>query len=273
MKAASCVVVRNEEHILLEWIAYQFVIGFDSVIVFDNRSTDSTREIALASARNGGDVRVFDWPFTYPRRQTDAYLTATREFAGEFDWMALIDVDEFVLPLEAPTIKEWLALERFQGADAIALHWAMFGSSGHETIPPGLVMENYTKRAWDNHGPNRHTKALVRPKSVKSMPNPHAVEMSGRTTDSMGADVVWGERHGLARQVIGLESCRINHYFTRSRADWARRLERGQVTRRTWDDFTAYDRNEIQDDAILRHLERTRETMAALGGKSAPAAS
>jgi glycosyltransferase involved in cell wall biosynthesis len=265
MKTAACVVVRNEERILLEWIAYQFVVGFDTVVVFDNRSTDSTRKIADTASRHG-DVRVFDWPFTYGRRQTDAFVIACKEFQSEFDWMALLDADEFLLPMQHASAPAFLAQEHFRTASAIAVTWAMFGSSGHEESPPGLVIENYCKRAWDNHGPNRHTKAIVRPSQVKAMPNPHYVEVSGRTVDVVGADVVWGERQGLLQQVVGLQMCRINHYFTRSRADWGRRLERGQVTKRTWDDFTAYDRNEIPDDLILRHLAPTKARMAALSG-------
>jgi glycosyltransferase involved in cell wall biosynthesis len=263
MKAAACVVVRNEQNILPEWIAYHLVAGFDAAIVFDNCSTDATPDI-VRSAGQHGDVRLFDWPFTHGRRQTDAYVAACREFAGEFDWMALIDADEFLLPMRHRTVKQWLSQEVFDKADAIAVNWAMFGSSGHETIPEGLVMENYCRRAWDNHGPNRHTKAIVRPGALKAMPNPHAVEVTGATVDALGEPVVWGERHGLAKQVVGLKECRINHYFTRSREDWARRLQRGQVTRRSWEDFAAYDTNELEDESILRHLERTRDMLTAL---------
>jgi hypothetical protein len=38
MKSAVCLFVRDEERRIGEWLAYHFVIGFSTLIVYDNGS-------------------------------------------------------------------------------------------------------------------------------------------------------------------------------------------------------------------------------------------
>ena len=49
--AVSC--VKDEAPYLVEWIAYQRLIGFDHVIIAANDSTDGTNEILSALQRRG----------------------------------------------------------------------------------------------------------------------------------------------------------------------------------------------------------------------------
>ena len=75
MKTAICLIVRNEARDIAEWIAFHAVAGFDSQIIFDNRSDDGTTEIIKAAARTH-DVRYHHWPHAGPDSQTAAYQAA-----------------------------------------------------------------------------------------------------------------------------------------------------------------------------------------------------
>jgi hypothetical protein len=58
---AACAIVRDEERDLAEWIAFQFAVGFDAVLAYDNHSIDRTPDIARAFGWRF-DVRLIDWP-------------------------------------------------------------------------------------------------------------------------------------------------------------------------------------------------------------------
>jgi hypothetical protein len=133
----------------------------------------------------------------------------------------------------------------------------MYGSSGFEEPPEGLIIENYLKRAPDDFRPNRHVKSIVRPAAVRDVLNPHYFRVDGPYVDAIGAPVAWS-RPGLTDEAPKFDTCRINHYFTRSRADWAKIVEASDFDIRTWADFAIYDRNEITDDSILRFSHSTR---------------
>jgi hypothetical protein len=60
---------------------------------------------------------------------------------------------------------------------------------------------------------------------------------------------------------------RINHYFTRSRAHWLRKLKRGYPSDhaiRKMEEFAEYDRNEVADPIAHRYLPALRCALARL---------
>jgi hypothetical protein len=254
LKTAACVMSGNDAGTIVEWLAYHFAIGFDTVVIIRGRSNDGTHAL-IEAVSSLWDVRVFDWPFSYAERRDDAYRVICRELAKEFDWVGFFDADEFVLPVGHDDVKDWL--DTLNGAEAVALNWAIYGSSGHSEAPEGLLIENYLKRAPDAFGPNRHVKSIVRPGSVRDVVNPHFFRIDGIYVDAEGVPITW-RTPGLTDTTPHLETCRVNHYFTRSRADWAKIVDVPGFDSRSWKDFTAYDRNEVEDETILKFAQRTR---------------
>jgi glycosyltransferase involved in cell wall biosynthesis len=122
MKTAICLIVRNEARDIAEWIAFHALVGFDTQIIFDNRSDDATPAIINAAGRCY-DIRFHDWGNRTPESQVLAYEAACEAYRLEFDWMAFVDSDEFVIPDDPIPINDYLA--RFEGFSGVALPWAM----------------------------------------------------------------------------------------------------------------------------------------------------
>ena len=97
MKTAICMIVRNEARDIAEWIAFHALVGFDTQIIFDNRSDDATPAIIQAAGRLH-DIRFHSWPNSTPQSQVSAYDAACEAYRLEFDWIAFVDSDEFVIP-------------------------------------------------------------------------------------------------------------------------------------------------------------------------------
>jgi FkbM family methyltransferase len=257
-KIACVAVVRNEERHIAEWIAYQFVIGFDAVILLDNLSTDLTRARALAFAPVR-DVRVLEAPYTGADFQALAYHAALTAFGAEFEWMAFFDADEFLVLDGGAGLHE--VLGRLGGAAGVAVNWAMFGSAGHRERPAGLTIEAYQRRGAAGFHANAHVKSIVRPPLVRGYVNPHVFNLAGPYTDLKGRPVVW-KTPGIIAGAADHAGGRLQHYFTRSAQDWAAKLERGyrDVTREAAQ-FGYYDRNEVPDDAAARLAPAVRAVL------------
>jgi hypothetical protein len=65
-------------------------------------------------------------------------------------------------------------LSEFEEWPAVALRWAMFATSGHETRPPGLVIENFRRRI-DFDG-NINMKTIADPTRVTRCLSAHHFE-------------------------------------------------------------------------------------------------
>jgi glycosyltransferase involved in cell wall biosynthesis len=276
MKIAACLIVRNEVRDIDEWIAHHALAGFDTQIIFDNGSTDGTVERIHAAARHY-DIRFHNWVNRSKQAQTLAYEAACEAYKLEFDWIAFLDSDEFLITPNGESAATLMA--RFDDWSAVALNWAVYGSNGHTDAPPGLVLENFTRRADETFFPARHVKSIVRPRLASSCPNPHYFNMTGsmerRYCDAYGNSMLWmyapeasgGVLRGLSRAQPGYTCARINHYFTRSRAHWIAKVNRGypsDVAIRTLEEFDTYDRNEVEDPIGLRNITALRTAVARL---------
>jgi len=269
MKSAVCLIVRNEARDIAEWIAFHAAAGFDTQIIFDNRSDDGTTAIVKAAATLH-DIRYHLWENTSARSQVLAYEAALEAYRFEFDWIAFIDSDEFFTVTDGTPIN--IFLDRFEGWSGIALNWAIFGANGHEDFPDGLVLESFTTRADPNFFPTRHVKCAVRPGFVARCLNPHCFDLRGNRLGSYanahGQTQLWwpapelgGILPGVTQDPADYSAARVNHYFTRSRAHWMAKLRRGypsDVAIRKLAEFDEYNRNEVTDTVARQWIEQVR---------------
>jgi len=242
-KSAIVAVMRNESVIIREWIAYHAACGFDGIILFDNDSTDDT--VAQARSLQATiDIRLHRWPDHSRDYQNRAYLHAARRYELEFGWLAFFDTDEFLVLDHAEPVPAFLARQR---AAAIAIPWAIFGSSGHRTRPQGLVIDNFLQRSRPDFFPNRHLKTIARPERVIDFKDIHYPNMDGPYSDAAGRAVIT-ERPGLLAADPDYAGGKLHHYFTRSWEDWQAKLARGyRDTTRDESAFSQYDLNDIFD--------------------------
>ena len=275
MKSAICLIVRNEVRDIAEWIAFHALVGFDTQIIFDHQSDDGTGAV-IKSATALHDIRYHHWTDGSQRSQVDAYEAACSAYKLEFDWIAFVDSDEFLMPAEAQPINTLLA--RFEGWSGVAVHWAIYGSNGHDARPASLVVDSFTGRAGADFFACRHVKSIVRPRFVARCLNPHCFDLGGDRLgsycDAHGRVMQWwpapeqgGILPGVSLEPPDYSVCRVNHYFTRSRAHWAAKLKRGypsDVAIRRMAEFIEYDRNEVQDRIALRYVPALREAVAEL---------
>jgi len=258
-KIAVVAVVRDEAPNIAEWLAWQFAIGFDAVILLDNASTDATRKIAQSFAATN-DIRILDWRVTAPDYQMRAYEHAAKLFESEFAWLAFFDADEFLVLPEHLDLRACLAAST---AAAIAIPWAIFGSSGHLEQPPGLITENFYHRAPADFLPNRHVKSIIRPALMRAALNPHVFEMQGGYTDLTGAELAF-DSPGLLTHSPNYAAGKLHHYFVQSWSHWQTKMRRGyHDIIRVESEFFVYDQNEIHDDSTARLAPAVKAILAA----------
>ena len=263
MRTAACLYVRDEARNIAEWVAFHLETGFDHLFVYDNRSVDGTG--AVAAFLDPASVTVIPWPFEDRHAQYKAYDHCVGRCAGAFDWVACIDVDEFLVFQPGWDLQRLLTDRN--GCDAVAVHWAFFGSGGHEDYPPGLMVESFTRRAEAGFGPNRHVKSLVRPERSGPAVSPHSFATPNYQLAS-GQAVQW-QSTGITATPADYSVCQLNHYFVRSRAHWRDKMRRGyRDGTRDADDFAAYDLNDVEDRLACRLAPRVRLRIGLALGRS-----
>lgn len=236
-RLAICAIFKNEGPYILEWIAFHKCIGFDHFFLYDNDSEDNGVELIKESTFSN-IVTIINWP-ERPGQKL-AYRHFIQNFAHAIDWVAFIDLDEFILPLKNKSIRE--LLPRYKEFSAVLINWRNFGPNDFEFRANGLVIENYLRRLADGFQVNLHIKTLAKAKDLLDIgPNPHTFEVKGDCCDPLGRKIEM-----QAIQPSGcFEDIVINHYFTKSREDWNNKLKRKKAD--LPDDSPAQYENSIFD--------------------------
>ena len=235
-------IAKNEGPYFKEWIDWHQKLGVEKFYIYDNESTDCTKDV-LAPYIESGVVEYTYFPGQ--KRQLDAYDDCFERHRLETRWLGIIDLDEFIVPIKDRTIPEFLhGLEEFS---SVEINWLVFGSGGARIKEPGGVMERFRSHSLPEHWLNTHVKSIVDPRRVCTMTGCHeAARISGVAGDSHGMPLKRGFRD---RQPIQ-DVIRINHYAIKSYEEFLSKRARGRARVTTIRDmgyFERYDLNDIEE--------------------------
>ncbi len=212
-----CCIVRDETPFLEEWIAYHTLLGVEEFVVYDNESRIPVRE-TLRHLLRPGYITVYS--VKGAAQQIPCYNHCLGEHGKRFAWLGVWDMDEFAVPVKTGDLR--VMLTEFEPWAGFGANWMPFGSNGHKVRPAGLQIENYTRSmpAWD--AMTRLVKVFVRPECMGRFYNPHMVfPKTGKVVNERHEPVI-----GPFSVPPSWETCRINHYYFRSRQDYYEKLQR-----------------------------------------------
>lgn len=232
-----CVMSKDEELDIAEFLEYHKRIGFDKAYVLDNNSTSAAQFSSVLSYVKSGFVEYI-WFVPEPGRipQIAGYELCMKKYGHAHTWMAFIDVDEFIV-LKAPfafsNIKNVLC--RYKNEAGVTLNWMSFDSSGHVKRPQGGVLANYRRCQ-----PTTTVKSIIKPRYALYPRNAHqfvfqygynAVDVSHHHTDNFQNPdpQLLGNASLLTEYKYLFDIMHINHYHGKSREDYARKKTRGDV--------------------------------------------
>ena len=238
---AVCAIAKDEGPYFREWIEWHRKKGVDKFYIYDNGSTDGTREI-LEPYIATGIVEYIHFPGH--RMQLAAYDDCFLRHRFDTRWIAFIDLDEFIVPLEDGSIPDFL--RRHEDAPVVEINWLIFGSGGAERKTPEPVMERFRRHSRPEHPLNRHVKSIVNPRRIYGMIGCHeAARINGKAIDSHGNPV---RRNFKEREPLQ-DIIRINHYAVKSKEEFIEKQNRGRAsgTQKTVPDeyFNRYDLNDV----------------------------
>ena len=164
-------------------------------------------------------------------------------------------------------------LSRNLQAASLGIHWQIFGSNGHKTADYSRgVLERFTRRApKDSMGSstargiatnaNCWIKNVVNPRKINFFDDPHTINyFEGFYTVDENLNLC---RNSFPRPIFA-DKIVINHYYTKSREEYAKKNRRGDVVKVESykyheSAFEMHDRNEEFDDGILKYRDERKK--------------
>jgi hypothetical protein len=270
-------IIKDEAPYLAEWTEFHLMIGVRHIHFYDNGSSDNTLEI-LAPYLRDQLVSVLPWRNFAAPAQPLAFAHAMANYGGYYRWMAFTDVDEFLFPVEGESLEA--TMKKLEHLPAISLPWIMFGPSGHQARPEGLVIKNFTERAAfppiaSQYSLLKH-KSIVNPRKVARDLGIHLFN-----TKEQGAVLindrgqVYPHHQLRVLEYATADHLRLHHYFTRSLDELRAKLTKGRVDKWGAVDMKVldrrlehYSRHTEQDTTIQRFIPELERRLAVRFGTS-----
>ncbi len=217
-KTTTCTVIKDEQQYLEEWINYNLNLGFDEIWLFEDDGSIPHNDICDK------------YPQVHLNKLSDIGVTTSKQintwnyfisnYKEEFDWVAFIDIDEFIMFEEGWNLQKLLNEYKTEGG--IYLFWQMFNASGHIDNPHTPILSTYTNKCdiINQDSERWHFKSLVNLKVEGQLFITNHECLYGVSTNGL-----------KTRQYVCYEKAWINHYFSRSWEEWCDRfLKRGDIT-------------------------------------------
>jgi hypothetical protein len=258
---SMCSMYKDHASYLREWIEFHRLVGVERFYLYDNLSEDDHLDV-LRPYVDEGIVVQRPWPLYPAQMQAFAYFLENHR--RDSTWVAFIDIDEFLFSPTGRKVSE--ILREFEPWPGVGVNSIAFGTSGHETRPPGLAIENYVRRCAIDRPRNRIIKSIVKPDRVElsGRMSPHFFRYLDRerAVDENKASI-----RGDETESVSVDLLRINHYITRSQAERDGKLSGPDVLRgKPRDVPRAKERdlmlNDELDETILQYAPALRKALA-----------
>lgn len=225
---AICVAAKDQHLDIDEWVVHHEKLGAGKIYVYDDNSDPPMRDQLQTHIQSGLVEYYFierDNHTTIERPQLWVYTECIQRYRARHQFMAFIDVDEFLFLRDPSVVSLPAMLHEYEAYGGLAVNWVLFGSSGHIHRPKGGTLANYWKCVPLSHPENLHVKTIANMDFVAhTSGTPHFFFYNeDKTAVNERFEVVEGPR--THKNVI--ERVAIYHYVTKSKDEFRSKAARG----------------------------------------------
>ena len=249
MKIAICAIIKNENLYLREWVEHHKNLGFDKIILYDNNPIDGevphqvVGDYVMSGFIDVHNIRGMEWQpkitkqyINHPQNwgpitiQQLMYTKCMLEYQKEYEWIAYIDVDEFIIIEESEPQNIHQVFDKYKyeknGFKQIAINWYNISDDGKTDYENKPVQERFTKpcnQKIDKNTPinNYWVKSIMRTDYIspndaeKKIIHIHANDV--KTCHPAGTEIYNPKGFGLSQtNFVIYKVLVIKHYFSKS---------------------------------------------------------
>ena len=232
IKICLCVIAKNENLYVREFVEYYKEIGFNKIYIYDNNDKAGEKfEDVINDYIQNGFVYIINFRDRDENSQPifDAYRDCYSRNNQLYDWLSFYDMDEFLeLNEKYKNIQEFLRDKSFKHCQNIKINWLM------PINDQALYYENKTLQQRIqtfryNDTANIHIKSTVRGHLYtnywEKTGNPHSSSLNVTSCSSSGKIIQFDSPFN---QPPDFHNAKLKHYYYKSFEEFCIKIKRGK---------------------------------------------
>ena len=257
IKIALCTIGKKENLYIKEFVDYYIRLGIDHIFIYDDNDLQTDK---MSNIINKSDyeqyVTIYENIKDKIKLQTDAYNTCYQNNNKTFDWLLMIDMDEY-LYINHISLKNYLKKSIFKACDFIKFNWVLPTDNNLVYYDNRSLFERF-KKPYIKSG---FVKSIIRGniKGLKySIHSPYESPERNITCNSRGKKIKYKIMNFDFMKPIEIKYAYIIHYKYKSTEEYINKYKRGY---NTW----LGDRlNEVLFIKIEEYLRDNKNTLEKL---------
>jgi len=253
MKTAICCIAKCENNYIKEWVDYHLALGFSHIFIYDNNDLIGERIEPLFNNYNNVTIINCYGEISY---QNKAYISFYNSYGKRFDWIAFIDIDEFITFSDHSNIGDInVYLEKISSKyGVIHLNWMTYGDNdiveydSNDVLARFKVPLKYDKRIQYDFPENNHVKSIVRGNLRIESFGPHTPIGSFLICDELGNSL----SENLCFKPYSFNVIYVRHFCTKTIYEWLIKISKGIATPHSFSELYSIDR-------FFLYNEKTKE--------------
>jgi len=212
---------KNENDYALDFIKYHKKVGVEKFVIFD-REYHSLK----ALLKDEENVEIIHFPDIPENIHSEAWARLIAFNKGKTKWLALIDADQALVPVQTSNVKE--ILKNYENFASLQCNWLSFGSGGQDKRLPGSLYERFIKCTRKQEGVNNHCQFICQPDRtlpVKTHDPHHPILPAGEISVNTNKQQVNGPFNIPPLHDVMW----IAHYINKSREEWLIKNAKGRA--------------------------------------------
>ena len=230
-----CVIAKNENLYVREFVEYYYKIGYNKIFIYDNNDKEGETFNSIINDYIKKDfVELIDFRGrnSLSRPQLDAYKDCYFKNNKKYDWLSFFDMDEFLeLNKKYKNIQDFLNDKIFEQCQNIKINWIIYYNKNnlyYKNIPLQQRITQFTYADLSN----KHIKSTVRGNLSENywnkMGNPHTSLLNFTSCSSSGEIVKFDSPYIFPPDYT---NAKLKHYYYKSFEEFCIKIKRGKGDR------------------------------------------
>ena len=226
LKIALCTMGKQENLYVKEFVNYYINLGIDKIFIFDDNDINTEKISDMIEFKYKKYIKIYKPKELKLFRQSQQFTFCYTKNKNKFDWILMVDMDEYLYIKKDKLIKNYLSRPVFNKCDFIKFHWMLPNDNNY------LYYENKSlfKRFKGPYKRSIFVKSIIRgniPKLKYMVHSPSISPLRNSSCNNIGKKINNNKINLEFIKNINIKAAFIIHFKYKSTEEYILKIKRG----------------------------------------------